>query len=274
MEDDGFVTVKGRKRQHELKSGGINWKAFPRVGSSVEEKEAVLGRLNVTKEDLSSSDFCTGFFSVLSQALALGAHSKSYEVVCYGLGRFSDCTVSRYQFALLLLLKEKLQVRRVWVYDPVFDPVEKDVLESAGCEVIEENEEGKRRAKTPTIFYLPHCPKQLINNILWANWDRDALRNCVLIGSAFGRIVENTPRRILEQSLSYVLRAHPYVTELGIVNSFKYTDIFNDTSVHVAAERQLSSIPTHFWMNCGEPEYSSERAEFVTKADLTWPPIQ
>ena len=32
------------------------------------------------------------------------------DIVCYGIGKIASCPVARYQFALLLLLKELLQV--------------------------------------------------------------------------------------------------------------------------------------------------------------------
>ena len=32
------------------------------------------------------------------------------DIVCYGIGKIASCPIARYQFALLLLLKELLQV--------------------------------------------------------------------------------------------------------------------------------------------------------------------
>ena len=32
------------------------------------------------------------------------------DIICYGIGKITTCPIARYQFALLLLLKEQLQV--------------------------------------------------------------------------------------------------------------------------------------------------------------------
>ena len=39
------------------------------------------------------------------------------------------------------------------------------------------------------LFFLPHCPKQLSNNLLWSNWRPDKLRRLVVVGNSFKRIL-------------------------------------------------------------------------------------
>ncbi|XP_030073378.1 SRR1-like protein isoform X2 [Microcaecilia unicolor] len=119
-----------------------------------------------------------------------------FNCVCYGVGRFSSCVISRYQLALLLLLLEKLQVpkHRCHVFDPLFSRWEIAVLQALGLTVIFENEEGKHRIFTPTIFYMIHCGKALYNNLLWRNWSVDALSKAIIIGNSFKRIEERRNR--------------------------------------------------------------------------------
>nr|XP_034336074.1 SRR1-like protein [Crassostrea gigas] len=83
------------------------------------------------------------------------------EIVSYGLGNFAECLIARYQLAVLVALRDDLQVPQnsVLLYDPKFLSVEKDVLTSFGFQVLKENEEAKRCCERPTLFYMPHCGK-------------------------------------------------------------------------------------------------------------------
>nr|XP_033810239.1 SRR1-like protein isoform X2 [Geotrypetes seraphini] len=122
---------------------------------------------------------------------ALGSRHE-FNCVCYGVGRFSSCITSRYQLALLLLLLEKLQVpkHRCRVFDPLFSRWEIAILQALGLTVVFENEEGKHKILTPTIFYMIHCGKALYNNLLWRNWSVDSLSKVIIIGNSFKRIEE------------------------------------------------------------------------------------
>lgn len=131
------------------------------------------------------------------------------EIVCYGVGKFSESNNSRYQLALALCLRSSLlsigddeaaetssggegghveprgTSPEMLFFDPVLDDVEKAILARLGCRLIEENEQGKRRCcgaprsnetpaaelrLQPTLFFMPHCPQRLYSNVLWANW--------------------------------------------------------------------------------------------------------
>lgn len=48
---------------------------------------------------------------------------------------------------------------RLYVFDPMLSDLEKAVATSLGIAVIAENEEGKREADGPTLFFMPHCPQ-------------------------------------------------------------------------------------------------------------------
>ena len=61
------------------------------------------------------------------------------------------------------------------VYDPVLGEGERAMLRARGCGVPERNEEGRRsvaaaEAEGVTLFFMPHCGRQLYANVLEANW--------------------------------------------------------------------------------------------------------
>lgn len=136
-------------------------------------------------------------------------HKGFSEIVCYGIGPFGKEMQPKYQLALAICLRELLLpdisrepaegndggeegpsgIRpvhpKLLVFDPILGDIEKAILAKLGCGVIETNEKGKRSCCTPsrpddaratmlhcrpTLFFMPHCPRPLYSNVLWANW--------------------------------------------------------------------------------------------------------
>lgn len=186
------------------------------------------------------------------------------EIICLGLGHIGERIISRYQLALLLCLKNTYNTT-VYVHDPIFSETEKQILKTLGLLVLEDNKEGKYKVRSDavSIFYLPHCPKQLTNNLLWINWNLN-LKNCVLIANSFTNIIENSTKRILTESASYILNISPYTVELPVINTFKYFEVFNDTAIHIFPTKKLNLIPCDFWNNNLEPVYRANEVEFIT----------
>ncbi|KAL1242772.1 SRR1-like protein [Trichinella spiralis] len=77
---------------------------------------------------------------------------SSVDVVCYEL-----------------LCENAMFSGKKWIFDPIFSDVEKNILVSKGWTLIAENERGLRLASVPTLFYMPHCERELYNNVLYAN---------------------------------------------------------------------------------------------------------
>ena len=81
---------------------------------------------------------------------------------------------------------------RMFFFEPLMTELERTILEDGLCvDIIETNERGKRQANgngtcNRTLFYMPHCPMRLYNNVLWANWG-DSLWNgrVVIYGNNF-----------------------------------------------------------------------------------------
>jgi hypothetical protein len=218
----------------------------------------------VSKEIVATSDLYSSVLRKLNQGLDQLDLSEVKEIICYGLGHFVDCIEARYQLGLLLSLKDHFSAS-VSIFDPVFYNSEIEILRELGFEVITVNEEGKRKTNPDivTLIYLPHCPKQLINNFLWTNWGPE-LKNCIIFGNSFSKIIDSQPERILNTSAGYILNISPYTEELHIDNSFQYKDIFNDIAIHIFPQKKLNSVAQAFWNFCDEPKYSADETEFIT----------
>lgn len=180
------------------------------------------------------------------------------DVVCYGLGNFSDCYISRNQLAFILLIIEEIDIPicRCHIFDPKFTEEEKLTLKDLGFNVISINEAGKRNCNKRTLFYMPHCGKALYNNLIWANWG-ECLDNLVIIGNSFTRMVENIPERILAKTGSYIMKVQPFVTEKELTVTEKFESVFNDTVIHTFKGLN-SKVSEDFWDDNSEPDYKCD----------------
>lgn len=218
-------------------------------------------RIQTAIDDLKCSEYLEGISKTVSTILQ---SRKVVEIVCFGLGHIGECQISRHQLAFLLCLKDICGPEKVSVHDPIFYKTECVVLRHFGLHIIEENKEGSYiiSEQGVTIAYLPHCPKQLTNNFLWSNWSKN-LENCILICNSFSTLIENQPSRILSETVPHIVKISPYTTETVLVNNFKFTDIFNDTSVHYFTEQNLEKCSSEFWIKRDKPQYENSE-EFIT----------
>lgn len=192
--------------------------------------------------------------SSVSKQLEEGEH---LECVCYGLGSFSSCVSARFQLAMLLLLLDAGQIapKDCSLYDPAFSSAEKEVLRELGLTVLTENEEGKRMASKPTLFYLMHCGKALYNNLLWKNWSMHCLSMVIIIGNSFSGIRERTIDRELQRDYSYISQAVNLCEERQLPCPSRLIDVFSDTSVISFSSNSLQGVPQSTWTNSPEPRY-------------------
>lgn len=212
----------------------------------------------MAKDEILSSNFFNDFILNLTQQTE---EHHVLEIICYGIGQFSQCVTSRYQFAFLLLLRDHLKAK-LFLFDPVLSSHETSLSDQLNFEVIKINEEGKRLINCDTLFFLPHCPKQLLNNILWKNWNTN-LSKLILIGNSIDTVNESHSNRFLKENLLYVFYALPIVTEVKIENSFKFSDIFNNLSIHTFSQKNINPEVLS-QQSTEEPVYNKEDIEFVT----------
>lgn len=197
--------------------------------------------------------------SLKSLREAIKDHSIQ-EIICLGIGRVSECSIAKHQLALISVIQEEFKIYLAKFYDPVLSQSDKEILEKLNCCILSENKEGKYIADQKTLFYLPHCPKQITNNLLYTNWKSDLLKNLTLICNSFKLIIESTPERLLRPNAHFLLEINPFTTEVEIENCFRFKDIFNDFSIHTFETEQ---IPSDFFDNPKSPNYSTEDLEFV-----------
>jgi len=158
------------------------------------------------------------------------------DLVCYGLGCIESSRVSRAQLALALLLHDMLQISgEMLLYEPLLSACGKAAAQRLGIHIIDQNEEGARRVCKRTVFFMPHCARQLYCNLLRANWG-PSLPLLVVIGNSFSAydmrsvsILGNSADKRLEDPLFAIL---PYTVEFPCIGAFSDGAAFNDLSIH------------------------------------------
>lgn len=222
-------------------------------------------RLTETQLDLELSAYYESAIKKLQPILDTYKTDKIH-LICIGIGHFSECSISRHQLAFILLLKQRLKIPQIEFHEPILTATEVDILSQLNCSVARENCEGKLPINGPTIVYAPHCPKQLINNLLWRNFNPKALPHLIYIGNSFSNLVNSTPDRFLAIDAAFIVQLQAIYVETALVNNFKFSDIFNDTSIHQF--NAVDGLSSEFWATANkEPVYTSENLELIT-ADL------
>ncbi|RUS34267.1 hypothetical protein BC938DRAFT_481524 [Jimgerdemannia flammicorona] len=167
-----------------------------------------------------------------------------HDIVCYGVGSMHQSRNAQFQFALMLIMRETLQIDgKVYIFDPVMTHIDRQLLEHYGVELISENEQAKRAVHAMTLFYMPHCNKVLYSNLLSANWNAQALEKVVIIGNRFGFQTDSHLRR----EAPYMILAVPLVACTPLPTEFDNNMIFNDLCVHIFERRRLRAVDSGFW---------------------------
>lgn len=235
-----FTTVVGKKRKHHNKFTNSP------ISSSASEQTPELSHSSIVKK-LEQADFelrneCSAIFDMLKQCLnscckqieanlrvasdagpspsastSTSTMQLEWNIVSYGLGRFSDSWIALYQLALLRLVAEHLHVppARVALADPQFSPAERAFLsEKLSFQASDANDDcrhaipllpmpvpadelnagaGAGAVCSCTLFYMPHCGKPMYNNVLFANWSPGRLSRVVLFGNSLTSVRDRAP---------------------------------------------------------------------------------
>ncbi|KAF4521534.1 hypothetical protein B566_EDAN009502 [Ephemera danica] len=250
--DDGFTLVIHNKRLNKSKRIVVKQRfALEEPTNDCDlPRDTVLNYVKKAKVHLRNSQFLPFALSAADKALNETGHKRVDQIICFGLGKFSESVTSRYQLAFLLILQEKFQCP-VQAYDPAFTPAEQQILpEEYDFELIEENEEGQRVVSPDicTLVFAPHCPKQLTNNFLWANWSSN-LKNCIFLCNSFERVIANPS--CLPESARYIIDISPYTEELLLANIFRFKDVFNDLAFHTF--NKTNELSPKFWSKDPNP---------------------
>lgn len=89
------------------------------------------------------------------------------------------------------------------------------------------------------------------------------MNHFIYIGNSFSNLLKSTPNRFLSIDAGFIVKLQSYCEEIHLENNFKFTDIFNDTSVHQFSA--VEHLPTEFWCKENqEPVYQTDNLELIT----------
>ena len=319
MDDDGFVVVRSRRKKNNSDGPNQSFQACNKIcktnlqriqdnGEKEVDEQFYCQKIKQCETEFARSEFFQKFVNgvlgrhklVIACDISVKPNKKISsaniisKIICLGIGSFTLNKEAEYQLIFLRCLAEVLglktdsEQKSVLVFDPIHTKNEQKIIRQLGFDLMpmEQNLEGKYSLKeekmSGTLFYLPHCPKQLTNNLLWANWDRqtiasidpansvdNSVRGLYILGNSFERLTSSLPDRILKESAEYILIASKYAKETKIENCFKFSDIFNDTSLHSFPIHNLPPSSDPMWKIAkiqGPPIYREEDPrEFIKK---------
>lgn len=169
VSDDGFVPVTRSKRRQPHHNNNLKFtpKTVDDHISDLEAKALALG----------SSKFYSCLSTILEsekiplciKETAENNNKKKIHVRCLALGSPTESLNAMFQLALLNLLVDKLGIVRnqVSMWDPVFEPMDKELFEKLGYKVREEEDESVLEDTNNVIlYYMIHSPPFLTEKIL------------------------------------------------------------------------------------------------------------
>eukprot|EP00965_Chrysotila_dentata_P128447 4246944-Pleurochrysis_carterae.AAC.1 len=281
MEEGGFTVVsrRGTARQARQSIGpvppsvsvatkGFRYKATHLHMADNMPKE-LAGRVDEAVREVERSSVWPCILNLLLSA------DLAQELVCYGIGNFSTSPAAKYQVALAMLLRKALAKTytkdrdansngrhidglslRATMYDPVFSMLEIEFLVARGFNVPAENEEGRRTIDRKTLFFMPHCGRQLYSNVIGANWNAASLPLLVVLGNSFSAYADSLPTQRREDACKWchLFRAADFVVEQACgeqtARKSAFSNAFNNLSLH-SFDSKL--IPPDAMMQVFEP---------------------
>ncbi|KAN0037598.1 hypothetical protein ACTFIV_002951 [Dictyostelium citrinum] len=186
--------------------------------------------------------------------------SQVNEIVCYGIGDFGSSKKCLDQLAYITSIKSMYSnIESIYIYDPVMNNLEKQLISKIGFKLIEINEEGKRKAnynnnnddndnkkENFTIFYMPFCGRKLYDNVLWANWEN--LSNIIIIGNSFNLYIDSI-NKVEDDYLpfSYTTKTFGIHDELVFPKNYTTQFIFHDLAIHLFPQSLLKTKDQSFF---------------------------
>ncbi|EOA13835.1 hypothetical protein CARUB_v10026935mg [Capsella rubella] len=210
-------------------------------------------KMEISMKKIETSEFYTAFLEQLKSPevsdqirLVLGTDTQ-LQMVMYGIGSIESYESPRFQLSIAILLKREFDWvgDSIEVFDPVLSATESSYLESLGCTVLSVNEQARREALKPTLFFMPHCEANLYCNLLEANWRTDRLCRIALFGNSFQMYEEQVsfdPEVI--SATKRIIAAQRITSEFAIETvSEDYFAAFHDSSWHFFSSGIDSELP-------------------------------
>jgi hypothetical protein len=187
--DDKKRVMRKRGRRGPAKGSAVEHQST--TTTAIEDAEVMYSTITKCMEHLRSACFYEGMLKAWSNATSSTPEKTVRQIVCYGVGNFSQTSISHYsaplwQLACALCFRDHLcgddGEIRVLYYEPCSTAFEETILAGLKVQVLTVNERAKRPIDAvPTLFFMPHCPSQLYDNVLWSNWDELAVSTPLII---------------------------------------------------------------------------------------------
>ena len=180
----------------------------------------------------------------IESVIATDPRYSRLQLVLYGLGRLNS-EHRHMQFAFALLLRDKFKlVNDIEVYDPMHSAVERMAIEAFNCTCLTINEHCKRKVDRPTLFFMPHLPFYLFDNVLKANWGPANLKKILILGNAFSGFIESSVVESTTQ-IKYILSRPQMLCEVPLPGTVRiFIAKINLDQVYSEA---FHGISWHFW---------------------------
>lgn len=190
--------------------------------------------------------------------------SINYDLICYGIGSISShYHEPQYQLACYLSIIQHIRYTykhsnshiNTYIYDPLFNMLDKDICGELDIDVLKKNNEGKYSIDDNDddrqyIFYMPHCPMMLYSNlirhtivnnpssihrimIIGNNLSSYADRSMVSIDNGLHSKDIRKHRRMNDVDMYRILYANKCIDSSDIGHTFHICpNAFNDTTIH------------------------------------------
>jgi SRR1 len=164
-------------------------------------REALLECVENCNAILLKSDLLKGLFHSVQEWSKLYGRSGCVEkIVAYGIGNFSKTkplysSASLWQLSLALCLRKLLNRNEcsaafIDFYDPCTTTAEETFLrDCCKVNVLRTNDQGDHSTRNiETLFFMPHCPSQLYENVVWSNFFN--LPKIIFVGNSLRSLAE------------------------------------------------------------------------------------
>ena len=243
-----FTLVLKSKKERKLKtankihSSSLREDLMKSLDSPTTSLESIKLRFAEVSESLKTTEFLQ---DVLSSVKCFGVDV----IVSYGLGNFSFLDNSLIQLALLVELRNSLNVECL-VSDPVFTKNEESFMTDLGLRFQSENDECCFTVEVPTLFFMIHCGAAMYNNLLWSNFCSTRLQKCLILGNSFRSFNEVAALNVnVRNDAMFVLKLSETADEkfFTLKNDSGLFLPFSGTSLHSFTSDKLDFLPEDFW---------------------------
>lgn len=251
IEDDWTIVLQKRTNQKrkfpKLKTSKQQQQQTEWAPTDLEttpEKELqLMHKIQISIQKLEKSEFFITFLDQIHTPEA-SHHFNNFtqskhklKMVIYGIGSIESFESPRLQLSLAILMKRNLDwIGEMEIFDPIISLTESKVMEELGCRVLSVNEQGRREAVDPILFFMPHCEVELYDNLLKTNWRHDLINKIILLGNSFEKYEHHrlvSKNRDLDDSRKHLLAIRPFTKEFEIHTvSDDYFRAFHGSSWH------------------------------------------